>query len=50
MRLRRFLASRTDGSTDCATLRRRERTSAPGVPSVSALWGNVVTCNREGGR
>ena len=38
-RLRRFLASRTDGSTDCATLRRRERTSAPGVaPVANEMW------------
>ena len=38
-RLRRFLTSRTDGSTDCATLRRRERTSAPGVaPVANEMW------------
>src|SRR5208282_756681 len=60
-RLEKLGASRTDGSTDCATLRRREHLCAWGragrkrdvvtaSPSVSALWGNVVTCNREGGR
>ena len=38
-RLRRFLASRTEGSTDCATLRRRERSSAPGVaPVANEMW------------
>ena len=38
-RLRRFLASRTDGSTDCATLRHRERSSAHGVASVAnEMW------------
>ena len=37
--LRRFLTSRTDGSTDCATLRSRERTSAPGVaPVANEMW------------
>ena len=35
----RFLASRTEGSTDCATLRRRERSSAPGVaPVANEMW------------
>ena len=38
-RLRRFLTGRTDRSTDCAALRRWERTLALGfVPLENAMW------------
>ena len=49
-RLRRFLTSRTDGSTDCATLRRRERTRALGfAPLENEMWSQRRrSCRRSG--
>ena len=49
-RLRGYLTGQTDGSTDCATLRRRERTRALGfAPLENEMWSQRRrSCRRSG--
>jgi len=49
-RLRGYLTGQTEGSTDCATLRRRERTRALGfAPLENEMWSQRRrSCRRSG--